>query len=105
MFARVVLAFHRACLSTYEPDSLSSIIPTLARPSRNSNHSHTYGMPGGGGYTGFFVGPISRASKPTVSTAYAKTGGCTSLKMSARRHFLSLFSQSPLSDLSLFQSR
>ena len=34
-----------------------------------------------------------------VSPTYAKTGGCTPLKMSARRHLLSLFSQSPLLDL------
>src|SRR5258708_4576447 len=37
-----------------------------------------------------------------VSPTYAKTGGCTPAKMSARRHFLSLFSKSPLSALFLF---
>src|SRR5260221_3437326 len=37
-----------------------------------------------------------------VSPTYAKTGGCTPLEMSARRHFLSLCSLSPLSALLLF---
>jgi hypothetical protein len=42
-------------------------------------------------------------SKSFVSPTYAKTaGGCTHRKMSARRHLLSLFSQSPLSALLLF---
>src|SRR5580704_11289433 len=37
-----------------------------------------------------------------VSPAYAKTGGCTPMKMSARRHLFSPFSQSPLSTLLRF---
>jgi hypothetical protein len=41
-----------------------------------SNHSRTYGIAGGGGYTGFFVRPIRRASKAFVSPTYAKTEGC-----------------------------
>jgi hypothetical protein len=100
MFARVVLTFHPAHLSTCEPDSLSPIIPTVARPSHNSNHSRTYEIPRGGGYTGFLVRPIRCASKPFVSPTckitvrnslisptYAKIGECIPLKLSARRHF------------------
>src|SRR5258708_1179510 len=54
MFARERLSFQPPRLSTYETDSLSPIIPTLARPSRKSNHSRTYGIPGGGGIYRFF---------------------------------------------------
>jgi hypothetical protein len=51
-----------------------------------------------------FVSPTCRISfrNSFVSPTYAKTGGYTPLKMSARRHFLSLFSQSPLSAVLLF---
>jgi hypothetical protein len=51
-----------------------------------------------------FVSPTCKISfrNSFVSPTYAKTGGCTPPKMSARRHFLSLFSQSPLSALLLF---
>jgi hypothetical protein len=51
-----------------------------------------------------FVSPTCRITirNSFVSPTYAKTGGCTPVKMSARRHFLSLFSQSPLSALLLF---
>jgi len=51
-----------------------------------------------------FVSPTCRISLRNyfVSPTYAKTGGCTPLKMSARRHFLSLFSPSPLSALLFF---
>jgi hypothetical protein len=41
-------------------------------------------------------------SNSFVSPTYAKTGGCTPSKMSARRHFPSLFSQTPLSAFLLF---
>ena|SRR5712664_536703 len=37
-----------------------------------------------------------------VSPTYAKTGGCTPRKMSARRHLFSLFSQTALSTIFLF---
>src|SRR6266481_656250 len=45
-----------------------------------------------------FVSPTYKITvrNSFVSPTYAKTGGCTPLKMSARRHFLSLFSQSRL---------
>src|SRR5882724_2647442 len=51
-----------------------------------------------------FVSPTSRitARNSFVSPTYAKTGGCTPLKMSARRHFLSLCPQSPFPALFLF---
>jgi hypothetical protein len=51
-----------------------------------------------------FVSPTCKITvrNSFVSPTYAKTGGCTPPKMSARRHFLSLFSQSPLSALLLF---
>jgi len=54
---------------------LAPVLPTLARLSGKSNHSRTYGMPGGGGCTGSLVIPIRRASKLFVSPTYAKTGG------------------------------
>src|SRR5258708_31994533 len=43
-----------------------------------------------------FVSPTHKITRRNsfVSPTYAKTGGCTPAKMSARRHFLSLFSQS-----------
>jgi hypothetical protein len=51
MFACGVFSFHPArCLASRE-FSLNSIIPTLARLSRNFNHSRTYALPGGGGCT------------------------------------------------------
>ena len=45
-----------------------------------------------------FVSPTYKITvrNSFVSPTYAKTGGCTPAKMSARRHFLSLFSQSRL---------
>src|SRR5260221_14113823 len=51
-----------------------------------------------------FVSPTCRIAvrNSFVSPTYAKTGGCTPLEMSARRHFLSLCSLSPLSALLLF---
>jgi|SRR5580704_7684078 hypothetical protein len=51
-----------------------------------------------------FISPTCKITvrNSFVSPTYAKTGGCTPRKMSARRHFLSLFSQSPLSALLLF---
>jgi hypothetical protein len=72
MVARGILSFHpsRLCAPS-RPSSKLFLSPTCEHFARNS-----------------FVSPTS-----------AKTGGCTPLKMSARRHFLSLFSQSPLSTL------
>src|SRR5579859_6348864 len=88
MFARGLVSFQPPRLPAYPENSASPIIPTLARRSRNSNHSRTYGIPGGGGCTGFLVRPIRCASKPFVSPTcqisvrnsfvsptYAKTGG------------------------------
>jgi hypothetical protein len=75
MFARGVVSFQPARLPAYSENSASPIIPTLARRSRNSNHSRTYGIPGGRGCTGSLVRPIRRASKPFVSPTYAKTEG------------------------------
>src|SRR5258708_5549118 len=45
-----------------------------------------------------FVSPTYKITvrNSFVSPTYAKTGGCTPAKMSARRHFFSLFSQSRL---------
>jgi len=90
MFARGVFSFHSAPVPASLENFLTPIIPTLARPSRKSNHSRTYGIPGGGGCTGFLVRPIRRASKPFdsppyqipvrnsfVPPPYAKTGGYT----------------------------
>jgi len=63
MIARALFRLHPAHLhAPSRPTSNSFISPTYARFTRNS-----------------FVSPT-----------YAKTGGCTPLKMSARRHFLSL---------------
>lgn len=52
-----------------------------------------------------FVSPTCKIAvrNSFVSPTYAKTGGCTPPKMSARRHFLSLLSQSPSSALLLFK--
>src|SRR4029077_8232991 len=115
MFARGGVSFHPARLSAYPVNLPSPIIPTLARPPANSNYCRTCTMSRSGGCTGFLVRPIRRASRPFVSPTYqisvrnsfasptyAKTGECTPPKMSARRHFLSLSSQSPLSSLFLF---
>jgi hypothetical protein len=72
MIARALFPFHSARLhAPSRPPSKSSISPTYDRFTSNS-----------------FVSP-----------AYAKTGGCTPTKMSARQHLLSLFSQSLLSAL------
>jgi hypothetical protein len=50
-----------------------------------------------------FISPAYEhfTSNSFVSPTYAKTGGCTPPKMSARRHFLSLSSRSPLSALGI----
>jgi|SRR5579863_4508251 len=103
MFARRFLSFHSALPPGHNLKFLSPIILALARPSCKSNYSRTYGISGGGGYTGSLVRPIRCASKPFVSPTYArfvrnsfvsptyaKTGGYIPPKMSARRHFLSL---------------
>ena len=78
MFARAIFSFHPAYphAPTRFP-SKSFLSPTYENSPRN-----------------FFVSPT-----------YAKTGGCTPPKMSARRHFLSLFSQPPISALpSIFRT-
>jgi hypothetical protein len=51
-----------------------------------------------------FVSPTCKFSSRNsfVSPIYAKTGGCSPRKMSARRHLLALFSQSALSALLFF---
>src|SRR5882762_9076658 len=49
MFVRALLSFHAAPLPGHNQNLLSSIIPTLARLSRKSNHSRTYRTPPGGG--------------------------------------------------------
>ena len=90
MFARGVLSLYSARFPAFSESPLTPIIPTDARPSHKSNHSRTYGIPGGGGCTGFLVRPIRLASKPFVSPTYphfarnffvsptyAKTGGYT----------------------------
>src|SRR5882762_6753342 len=45
MFVRALLSFHTAPLPGHNQNLLSSIIPTLARLSRKSNHSRTYRPP------------------------------------------------------------
>src|SRR5258708_29987285 len=60
MFARARLPFHPAPVPASRENSLSPIIPTLARLFRKSNHSRTYGTPG------FLVRPIRLVSKPSV---------------------------------------
>ncbi len=99
MFARGVFSFHPAPLPACPEKSLTPIIPARlsrapverdTRRARKSNHSRTYGIAGGGGWTGLFVRPIRRASNPfisptcqisvrnsLVSFTYAKTRGCT----------------------------
>src|SRR5258707_6815696 len=49
MFVRALLSFHTAPLPGHNQNLLSSIIPTLARLSRKSNHSRTYRTPQGEG--------------------------------------------------------
>jgi hypothetical protein len=93
MFARGVFSFHPVRFHAYPENLPSPIIPTLARPSRKSNYSRTYGMSLGGGCTGFLVRPIRLVSNPFVSPpyqisvrnsfvspTYAKTGGTPSPK-------------------------
>jgi hypothetical protein len=93
MFARGVFSFHPVRFHAYPENLPSPIIPTLARPSRKSNYSRTYGMSLGGGCTGFLVRPIRLVSNPFVSPpyqisvrnsfvspTYAKTGGTHSPK-------------------------
>src|SRR6267378_5041037 len=60
MFVRALLSFHTAPLPGHNQNLLSSIIPTLARLSRKSNHSRTYRpRPGGGG----LVIPIQKTTR------------------------------------------
>jgi len=109
-FARGVLSFHLERSPISRRFFLSPTIPALlsrapiernARPACKSNYSRTSAIPRGGGYTGYLVGPIHFVSKSFishtckitvrnsfVSSTYAKTGGCTPPKMSARRPFL-----------------
>src|SRR5580704_852264 len=99
MFARGGFSFHPARFSAYPANLPNPIIPTLARPPANSNYSRTYEIPRGGRCTGFLVRPIPCASKSFVSPAYAKTGGYTPTKMSARTFslsFLPIFTLGPL---------
>src|SRR5258705_9550326 len=49
MFVRALLSFHTAPLPGHNQNLLSSIILTLARLSRKSNHSRTYRPPQGEG--------------------------------------------------------
>src|SRR5258708_20691322 len=49
MLVRALLSFHTAPLPGHNQNLLSSIIPTLARLSRKSNHSRTYRTPQGEG--------------------------------------------------------
>src|SRR6266403_3597586 len=59
MFVRALLSFHTAPLPGHNQNLLSSIIPTLARLSRKSNHSRTYSPPQGGG----LVIPIQKTNR------------------------------------------
>jgi hypothetical protein len=61
MFARGLVSSHPARFLASRENPLSPIIPALARLSRKSNYSRTYGIPRGGGYTGSFVRPIRHA--------------------------------------------
>src|SRR5882762_2826529 len=75
MFARARLPFHPASVPASRENSLSPIIPALARLFPKSNHSRTYRIPRGRGCTSFLVRPIRRVPKSFVSPTYAKTGG------------------------------
>src|SRR5260221_7076360 len=77
MFARGAFSFHPARFPAYPENLPSPIIPALARNSPKSNYSRTYGIPWGGGCTGFLVGPIRLVYNSFVSPTYAKTGGYT----------------------------
>src|SRR5258708_20294389 len=75
MFARGAFSFHPARFPAYPENLPSPIIPALARISPNSNYSRTYGIPQGGGCTGFLVGPIRLVCKSFVSLHTQKQGG------------------------------
>src|SRR6267378_1292627 len=100
MFAREFLSSHRATLSASRKDSA------------NSNYSRTYTTPGGWGHTGLQVRPFTQLLCFPYVHKNSGVGGMSKqssflpsrlfrppAKMSARRHFHSLFSQSPLSAL------
>src|SRR6267378_8333405 len=100
MFAREFLSSHRATLSASRKDSA------------NSNYSRTYTTPGGWGHTGLQVRPSPQLLCFPYVHKNSGVGGMSKqssflpsrlfrppAKMSARRHFPSLFSQSPLSAL------
>jgi hypothetical protein len=76
MLARGVFSFHPPSTSTSCQNSLSPIIPAHARFSRKSNHSRTYGPPGGGDIPIFwsdqFFGTFSQKS-PTVPAFISAT--------------------------------
>src|ERR1700719_3563096 len=80
-------------------EGLFSDSSVLLTNSPNSNYSHTYATPGGRGCTGLLVRPLPQL---LCFPCLRKKGRCTPAKMSARRHLLSLFSQSPLSTLLRF---
>jgi hypothetical protein len=79
MFVRARLPFHQARVLASPENSLSPMIPTLAHPSVNPNHSRTYVIPRGGGSPS----PISHHSRITTyppinsfpCVSYVKTGG------------------------------
>src|SRR3977135_2556000 len=75
MFVRGVFSFHPPRLPASPEYLPSPIIPALARLFHKLNHSRTYRIPGGGGYTGFLVRPIRLVSKSFVSPTCAKTEG------------------------------
>jgi hypothetical protein len=79
MFARARLPFHQAPVLASPENSLSPMIPTLAHPSVNPNHSRTYVITRGGGSPS----SISHHSRITTyppakffpCVSYVKTGG------------------------------
>src|SRR6202030_3418298 len=121
MIARGFLSLHRAALSAPLKNSTNSNYSRTGHPTKdvhpepaeglfsdssvlltnspNSNYSHTYATPGGRGCTGLLVRPLPQL---LCFPCLRKKGRCTPAKMSARRHLLSLFSQSPLSTLLRF---
>jgi hypothetical protein len=79
MFVGARLPFHQAPVLASPENSLSPMIPTLAHPSVNPNHSRTYVIPRGGGSPS----SISHHSRITTyppakffpCVSYVKTGG------------------------------
>jgi phosphate regulon transcriptional regulator PhoB len=115
MFARGGFSFHPARFSAYPANLPNPIIPTLARPPLTPIIPAHTRYPGVGDVPVFLsdqfpallslLFPLHTkflSATPLFPLLTQKQGGYTPTKMSARRHFLSLFSQSSHSALLLF---